>query len=191
MKLIFVSFLVLIADQLSKLYVRGFSVPWFDFTHYGLPQSQSIPVIGNLFYITPVENPGIAFGIDFGPEFKIILSIFTILATGGLVYYFFRIKDYNFNFRFGVALILGGAFGNLTDRVFYGWLYGYGSILSGKVVDFLDVRLFSFFLLNDTFGIYVFNLADVAITIGVGMLIVSLLRSNGSKEVSEAGSNLV
>ncbi|GBD88658.1 lipoprotein signal peptidase [bacterium BMS3Abin03] len=193
MKLLFISFLIFLADQFSKLYVKGFNFPLFDFSHAGLPQSRSIPLIHNFFYITPVENPGIAFGLDFGPQFKLIISIFTILATLGLFVYFVKIKRHNFNHRFAVALILGGAFGNLTDRIFYGMLYGYGSLLSGSVVDFLDLRLFTFFLLNKTFGIYVFNLADVAITIGVSLLIFSLIKDRKTKlkELSEAESTIV
>ena len=167
MKFLIVSFLILLADQISKFYVKGFYLPLFDFEHLGLPQSRSIPVIDKLFYITPVENPGIAFGIDFGPEFKIIVSVITIIATLALAIYFFSIKKEDVFIRLSVAVILGGAMGNLIDRVFYGYIYGYASILSGNVVDFLDLRLFSFFLMNKTFSIYVFNIADIAITVGV------------------------
>ena len=167
MKLLFVSFLILLTDQISKFYVKGFYLPLFDFEHSGLPQNRSIQVIDKLFYITPVENPGIAFGIDFGPEFKTFISAITILATLGLAIYFFSFKKEEVFIRLSVAVILGGAMGNLVDRVFYGYLYGYASILSGNVVDFLDLRLFSFFLMNKTFSIYVFNIADIAITIGV------------------------
>ena len=89
MKLIFISLLILITDQVSKIYIKGFYLPLFDFEHSGLQQSRSIPIIDQLFYITPVENPGIAFGLDFGPEFKTIFSIVTIVATLALLVYFF------------------------------------------------------------------------------------------------------
>lgn len=167
MKLLFVSFLILLADQISKFYVKGFYLQLFDFEHSGLPQNRSISVIDKLFYITPVENPGIAFGIDFGPEFKTFISVITIFATLALAIYFFSIKKEDMFIRLSVAVILGGAMGNLIDRIFYGYIYGYASILSGNVVDFLDLRLFSFFLMNKTFSIYVFNVADIAITLGV------------------------
>ena len=167
MKLLFVPFLIILADQISKFYVKGFYLKLFDFEHLGLPQNRSIPVIDKLFYITPVENPGIAFGIDFGPEFKTTISVITILATLGLAIYLFSFKKEEVFIRLSVAVILGGAMGNLIDRVFYGYFYGYASILSGNVVDFLDLRLFSFFLMNKTFSIYVFNIADIAITVGV------------------------
>jgi len=68
LKLIFISILILLADQFSKIYVKGFYFPLFDLEHSGLASSKSIPVINKFFYITPVENPGIAFGIDLGPE---------------------------------------------------------------------------------------------------------------------------
>ena len=167
MKLLFVSFLILLADQISKFYVKGFYLQLLDFEHSGLPQNRSIPVIDKLLYITPVENPGIAFGIDFGPEFKTIISVITIIATLALAIYFFSFKKEEVFIRLSLAVILGGAMGNLIDRVFYGYFYGYASILSGNVVDFLDLRLFSFFLMNKTFSIYVFNIADIAITVGV------------------------
>ena len=167
MKLLFVPFLIILADQISKFYVKGFYLKLFDLEHLGLPQNRSIPVIDKLFYITPVENPGIAFGIDFGPEFKTTISVITILATLGLAIYLFSFKKEEVFIRLSVAVILGGALGNLIDRVFYGYFYGYASILSGNVVDFLDLRIFSFFLMNKTFSIYVFNIADIAITVGV------------------------
>ena len=183
MKLLFVSFLIVLADQISKFYVKGFYLPLLDFEHSGLPQSRSIPVIDKLFYITPIENPGIAFGIDFGPEFKTIISVITIIATFALAIYFFSIKKEDISIRFSVAVILGGAMGNLIDRVFYGYIFGYASILSGNVVDFLDLRLFSLFLMNKTFSIYVFNIADIAITFGVFALLYAI-----SKKRKEIGS---
>jgi len=176
LKLLFVSFLILIADQISKLYVKGFYLPLLDFEHSGLPQSRSIPVIDKLLYITPIENPGIAFGIDFGPEFKTLISVITIFATLALAIYFFSIKKEDMFIRLSVAVILGGAMGNLIDRVFYGYIFGYASILSGNVVDFLDLRLFSFFLMNKTFNIYVFNIADIAITVGVLALLYAITK---------------
>ena len=184
MKLLFVSFLILLADQLSKFYVKGFYLKLFDFEHLGLPQNRSIPVIDKLFYITPVENPGIAFGIDFGPEFKTTISVITILATLGLAIYLFSFKKEEVFIRLSVAVILGGAMGNLIDRVFYGYFYGYASILSGNVVDFLDLRIFSFFLMNKTFSIYVFNIADIAITVGVFAFLYAI--SKKRKEIRTA-----
>lgn len=189
MKLLFVSFLILITDQLTKFYVKGFYLPVFNLDHSGLPQSRSITVIDRLFYITPVENPGIAFGINLGADFKMLLSVFTIIATIGLFLYFMKIRKEDFVFRLSVAIILGGAAGNLIDRIFYGYIYGYASILSGNVVDFLDLRIFNFFLINRTFNVYVFNVADIAITIGVITLLYALSKKRkvvGRAEISGA-----
>ena len=176
MKLIFVSILILLADQFSKIYVKGFYLPLINLEHSGLANSKSIPIIDKFFYITPVENPGIAFGIDLGPEVKTFVSILTIIATLGLIVYLFRIRKEDLFSRLSITIILGGALGNLTDRIFYGYFYGYGSLLSGNVVDFLDLRIFRFFLLNKFFGIYVFNIADVAIILGVVTLLFALSR---------------
>lgn len=178
MKLISISFLILLTDQISKIYVKGFYFPFLNLVHNGLPKSKSIPVINKFLYITPVENPGIAFGIDLGPDFKTIISVFTIVATIGLLIYFFRIRKSDFLMRFSVAVILGGALGNLVDRIFYGYFYGYGNLFSGNVVDFLDLRLFGFFFMNRTFGVYVFNIADVAITLGVGIMLFALAKKH-------------
>ncbi len=186
MKVLIISFLILLADQISKFYIKGFYLPLFDFEHSGLPKSRSIPVIDKLFYITPVENPGIAFGIDFGPEFKTIVSVITIIATLALVIYFFSIKKEDVFIRLSVAVILGGAMGNLIDRVFYGYIYGYASLLSGNVVDFLDLRLFSFFLMSRTFSIYVFNIADIAITLGVFALLYAITKKRKEIRTTES-----
>jgi len=189
LKLLFVSFLILITDQLTKFYVKGFYLPVFNLDHSGLPQSRSITVIDRLLYITPVENPGIAFGINLGADFKMLLSVFTIIATIGLFLYFMKIRKEDFVFRLSVAIILGGAAGNLIDRIFYGYIYGYASILSGNVVDFLDLRIFNFFLINRTFNVYVFNVADIAITIGVITLLYALSKKRkvvGRAEISGA-----
>lgn len=188
MKLLIVSFLILVTDQLSKLYVKGIYLPVLNLNHSGLPQSRSISVIDKLLYITPVENPGIAFGIEFGPGSKVILSVFTLIATVGLLIYFVRIKQTDITTRLSVAVILGGAFGNLIDRIFYGYIYGYASILSGNVVDFLDLRLFSHFIMNKTFNVYVFNFADIAITFGVIGLLYALSKKRKESEKPEVSS---
>ena len=188
MKLLIVSFLILITDQLSKFYVKGIVLPLFNLDHSGLPQSRSIAVIDKLFYITPVENPGIAFGIEFGPDFKMILSVITIIATIGLLVYFIKIKQKDIFTRLSVAIILGGAFGNLVDRIFYGYMYGYASILSGNVVDFLDLRIFSLFMMNKTFNVYVFNFADIAITVGVIGLLYALFKKRKETDRTEVSN---
>jgi signal peptidase II len=136
-------------------------------------EGQRIPVLGNLFNLTFIENSGIAFGINFGIEFKLFLSLFTILAVIGLIIYLITIKEKPLSWRLSVALILGGAAGNLIDRVFYGIFYGYSNLFYGRVVDFLDIRIFNLLLFNKTLGNYVFNFADAAVTAGVILLLIA------------------
>lgn len=171
MKVLFVSFFIVIADQLSKLFIKGFSIPFLKLNFLGLQPGQRIPVIDGLFNITLVENPGIAFGINFGADFKILISLFTLMASVGLLLYLLRNKEKSFGFRLSLALILGGAVGNLIDRIFYGIIYGYAPLLYGKVVDFFDFRMFNLFIFNKTFGNYVFNVADISVTAGVILLL--------------------
>ena len=174
MKVIFISFLVILFDQTAKLFVKGFNIPFLGIQRESFNNGMTYPLIDDLFHITMVENPGIAFGLTFGPDSKTLISFFTIAASAALLVYFFIIKDKNLSLRLSIAIIIGGAFGNMIDRIFYGYFYGYAPIMEGKVVDFLDLRLFSTFLFNQSFGAYVFNFADVAITIGVLLLLFNL-----------------
>ncbi len=171
LKVLLVSFCVVIIDQLSKLFVKGFSIPVLKLNFSGIHTGQRIPIVDGLFSITFVENPGIAFGINFGSNFKILISLFTLAASVGLLIYLLKNREKSFNFRLSLALILGGAAGNLIDRIFYGVFYGYAPLLYGKVVDFLDFRMFNLFIFNRTFGNYVFNFADVSVTAGVILLL--------------------
>ncbi len=150
---------IFIIDQLTKLLAIHFLKP------YG-----SLPIIGDFFRLTYVENHGMAFGIEI-PN-KILLNIFSITAAGVIFYYLFLLRDHIF-LRIAFAAILGGAFGNLTDR-----------FLRGKVVDFLDLEFFDIHFSGITFfwweipqfSLYrwpVFNVADVAVTIGMAIVILT------------------
>lgn len=133
---------------------------------------QMIPVIDDFFRITFVENPGMAFGYDPGDSFKLLISIFSLLASIGLVYYLFVIKDRSWSLRIAIALILGGAVGNLIDRTFYGVFYNYAPVFYGKVVDFFDFNFFDFTLFGRSYDRWpVFNIADASVTIGVLILL--------------------
>ncbi|MDR3665738.1 MAG: signal peptidase II [Ignavibacteriaceae bacterium] len=186
MKVLFVSLAVLIIDQFSKFYIKGFSFPFLKIHHSGMYQGQRHPLWGDLFNITFVENSGIAFGLSFGDEFKVMVSLFTIAAGIALFYYLLRIKDKPLSLRLSVALIIGGALGNLIDRIFYGVFYGYSSLFYGRVVDFFDIRIFNLLLFDKTIGNYVFNFADVAVTTGV----ILLMFVYGKKESEEGVKNL-
>ena len=133
---------------------------------------QRIPVIGNFFQITFVENPGMAFGIELGLGAKLWISIFSIAASIGLLYYLYSVRNQSLSLRFSLALILGGAFGNLIDRVFYGVFYSYGPLFYGKVVDFLDFDFFHLNLFGRSYERFpIFNVADMAVSTGVIILL--------------------
>jgi len=167
LKVIIISFLVLFADQFSKLYIKGFVIPFFDQGSSGLSLGESIPLINNFIHITLIENPGMAFGFDPGSEYKLWILLFSLTASVGLLVYFYIVRNKTLILRVAVALILGGAIGNLIDKMFYGVLFDYAPLFYGKVVDFIDLRLFSIFILNKSYGVYIFNFADLAITAGV------------------------
>ena len=114
----------------------------------------TIPLIGDFFHITYVQNRGIAFGIFQG---KVdIISIATVIAIIGIVIYFLvNVKKSSFFERAAYIFIIAGAVGNMIDR-----------LMRGYVVDMLDFRgIWSF----------VFNIADVYINLGVIILLLDLL----------------
>ena len=111
----------------------------------------SFPIIQDVFHITFVLNPGAAFGILANQQFFFIgIGIAILLAA---VYYYPMLKKQDIWIRYGAALLLGGAVGNLIDRIRY-----------GVVIDFFDFRIWP-----------VFNVADIAIVVGVGCIIYALL----------------
>ena len=124
-------------DQWSKWLIR---------TNFSLYQSE--PIIQDFFHLTYVTNEGMAFGLEL-PGGKLILLVLTIILTIFLAVYLWNEKDGHPLNKYGLALILSGAIGNLIDRAYF-----------GKVVDFLD------FMIGD-FHWYVFNIADSAVTIGM------------------------
>ncbi|MBI5149877.1 MAG: signal peptidase II [Candidatus Omnitrophica bacterium] len=126
---------VIITDRLTKIFFSGL-----------LALGESLPVIPRVFHITLVHNTGIAFGFfkDQGIVFIIVPVIAVILLVFNIYYY--RQNNTVIDRRYVVAFcfILGGALGNLFDRMVFGY-----------VIDFIDLRVWP-----------VFNIADSAITIG-------------------------
>ena len=172
MKALYLSLTVVLADQITKLLVKGFSIPFLGINYDGMYLGQMISVFGDFFRITFVENPGMAFGYDPGSSFKLIISLFSLLASIGLVFYLFAIRDKSLSLRIAIALILGGAIGNLIDRTFYGVIFDYAPLFYGKVVDFFDFDFFNFTLFGRSYDRWpVFNIADAAVTIGVLILV--------------------
>ena len=173
MRVLYISLFVVIIDQVTKLIVKGFSIPFLNISHEGMYHGQKIPVWGDFFQFTFVENPGMAFGIDLGDGFKLWISLFSIVASIGLLYYLFTVRNQSRSLRVSLALILGGAFGNLIDRVFYGVFYGYAPLFYGKVVDFFDFDFFDFEIFNRSYDRWpIFNIADLAVSIGVIILLI-------------------
>lgn len=163
---------ILTLDQATKLFIKG--VPALGFS--GLPYGMSYPVLGDFFRITYIENPGMAFGIE--PGGKIPLAAFSIIAAVILSIILWRLRASPSPLRWPLALILGGATGNLIDRMFYGVFYHEGPLFFGRVVDFLDVDFFHVKIF--AFELHrwpVFNVADSAVSIGVVALAIVLART--------------
>jgi len=172
LKVLYVTLIVFLTDQISKLAVKGFSIPSLNFNWEGMDYGQSINVIGDFLRITFVENSGMAFGLEVGVVQKFFLTIFTFIAAIGLFYYLYKSKERDFPLRLGLALILAGALGNLIDRAFYGIIFNYAPILYGRVVDFIQVEFWDFTLFGNTYETWpIFNIADSAVTIGVAIIL--------------------
>lgn len=179
MKVLFLSLGVILADQVSKFYIKGIEIPSLNFSWSGMYPGQSIPVIGDFFKITFIENPGMAFGFNPGIDFKLWISIFSLIASIGLLVYLFMAKKNSLSLRIALALILGGAVGNLIDRAFYGLIYDYAPVFYGRVVDFLDFDFFNFSIFGRNYDRWpIFNLADSSVTVGVLILILFYKRQN-------------
>jgi len=169
MSVLVVSLLIVVSDQASKLLIRGVQIPALGIFWQGIPYGTSVPVLGDFFRLTYIENSGMAFGIDVGG--KIFFSLFSLVASIALIAYLYRVRTAPLGFRLSLAMILGGAVGNLIDRMFYGIIFGYGQLFGGRVVDFFDVDFFTIDLLGYHLSrFWVFNVADASVTIGVILL---------------------
>lgn len=191
MKIISFSFILFFIDQISKLIVKGFSLPLFNLNFGGFSPGESQPVISNILHITLVENPGIAFGIDPGESLRDLILIITILTCISFFIYLLVAKKAELKNKIAIALILAGAAGNLFDRIFYGIFYNYAPLFQGNVVDFLDLRIFRLFIFNEIHGNYVFNFADVSILSGVILLVSIIMGSKKQKEIKKLVPQIV
>ena len=143
-----IGILVFIIDQLVKHLV-------VSTMHLG----QSLPVIKGIFHITYVLNPGAAFGMLEHQRWFFILVALAAVLLGAAFYK--KLQQESFLMRSGAGLLLGGAVGNLADR-----------IQSGLAVDFLDFRIWP-----------VFNIADIAICAGAGILIFDIWQRRNEDEI--------
>ena len=194
MKVLYLSLIVLLTDQLSKFYIKGISIPFLNLNLKGMHFGDSIPVIGDFFRITFTENPGMAFGFDPGSDFKLLISIFSLVASVGLLIYLFISRNKSLSLRIAIALILAGAVGNVIDRMFYGLIYDYAPLFYGKVVDFFDFDFFNFTLLGRSYDRWpIFNIADASVSIGVFILLFFYEQhqedDKKTKEITEAATS--
>jgi signal peptidase II len=170
-RVLFLSAMIVLADQLTKLLVKGAAIPWLGIAWPGLPYGTSRPVLGDLLRLTYIENPGMAFGIDLGG--KPWFALFSVAASAAIIWYLYRMRTERLGFRIALAMILGGAVGNLIDRILYGVLFDTAPLLYGRVVDFIDVDFFDVTLWGYHISRWpVFNIADACVTMGVILLLV-------------------
>ena len=134
---------IFIIDQLTK---------WCVFNYMNL--YQSIPIIQDFFYLTYVTNDGMAFGLSL-PGGQITLTVLSVFMTLVLVYFFWLERNSHLIMKLSLSLIISGALGNLVDR-----------ILAGKVVDFLHIKIGSYW------EWYIFNIADTSVSIGMVLFII-------------------
>ncbi len=180
--------IVLFIDQLSKIYIK---------TNFVYGEPGQIDVF-NWFKILLIENEGMAWGTKIPGEYgKLFLTVFRILAVVGIGYWLYDSSEkHSSNYLMvAIALIFAGAMGNIIDSVFYGVIFDdsfnhlatlfsdnpYGTWFHGKVVDMLYFPIWEGQLPSwlpiwggDEFKFFnaIFNVADVAISVGVGILIV-------------------
>lgn len=146
-----VTAVIIVLDQATKLLV-----------HSRMALHESIPVFPSFFQLTYIRNPGAAFGIFAGMDSGFRTTFFVLISIAALVFLgnlYLKIPRDSLMGRFSVSLIIGGAVGNLVDRIRF-----------GEVVDFLD-----FFIGRHHWP--AFNVADSAISVGVGLLILHFIRS--------------
>lgn len=172
MRILYLTLAVIVADQISKFYIKGISIPALNIKFEGMYLGESISVIGDFFRITFTENPGMAFGFDPGSDFKLFISVFSLVASIGLLVYLFTVRKKSLSLKIAIALILGGAVGNVIDRMFYGIIFDYAPLFYGKVVDFFDFDFFNFSIFGRSYDRWpIFNIADAAVSIGVLILL--------------------
>lgn len=173
MVVLYITAIIVVLDQLTKFLVKGGIIPLLNIHAQGMTYGESINVFGDFFKLTFVENQGLAFGIDVNNSSKLILTLFHLVASVGILYYMWKSKDQKLIVRIALAFILGGAIGNFIDRAFYGVFYGYAPLFYGRVVDFLNVDFFDFTIFGRTFDRWpIFNIADSAISVGVVFLLI-------------------
>ena len=153
---------VILVDQICKIIVLN-----------TMTLGMSIPLLGDWLKFTFTENPGMAFGMRFGPP--AMITIFSILATFLIIIYLFKIGSIYRPYQTSLSFVLGGALGNIIDRVFYGAILYDEPLFLGKVVDFIHVNVWRGYVPDGIpfiGGSYmalfpIWNVADMSIVLGV------------------------
>lgn len=153
--LLFLGGLVLLVDLFSKSIVSRI-----------LPLGRSLEVLDGLLRITPIRNKGAIFGLSLGDSTGSILLFISSLAVFFIIVSYFRLPITSKWYGYGLVLILSGALGNLTDR-----------LTLGEVRDFIDIGV-------GDLRWPIFNVADLAVTVGAVLLAVELLGQGREKEAS-------
>ena len=147
--LVVVFCVVFFFDQITKAYV-----------HRTLHKFQSVEIVKNFFHITHVRNTGAAFGLLAGPAHPLRTALFVVIsgvAIGAIFLIYRRIEDDDTLHALAFSLLLGGAAGNLVDRI---WM--------GHVIDFLDFHWYGHHW-------PAFNFADSAICGGIGLILLNMV----------------
>ncbi|HUF46550.1 MAG TPA: signal peptidase II [Vicinamibacterales bacterium] len=143
---------LIVLDQITK-YAITMTIPLYG----------SVTVIPDLLNLVHVRNPGVAFGFlnNLDPAYqKLVTSLLALTALVGIAYYARQVRPEEWLARLGLSVILGGALGNLFDR-----------LRQGFVTDFMDVYW-------GTWHFWAFNVADASITIGAILVFADLLLVN-------------
>ena len=151
-----VSFVIVLSDQIAKILILQ-----------NLHENEAISIIGNFLYFRFIYNQGGAWGTSIGPSW--VYTILSIVALVLIVKYFIGAKSAGKIDKISLAIIFGGAVGNLIDRIIY-----------GKVVDFIDMDIPDIPFLN-LYRWFTFNIADAAITIGLVIFAFSLFLNKEDK----------
>lgn len=156
-KYVLIFVLIIIADQVSKFFIKA---------NFELQPYKAIKVIKDIITLRYVQNQGAVWGLFSDPAHSIIPKIITGLSLVALVvvlYYFLKLKSECAWELTSLSFIIGGAVGNVTDR-----------LIQGYVVDFLDVKIINYHWPT-------FNIADSFISMGVVLLVLSIWRGKCSQ----------
>ncbi len=158
-----IPFLIILLDQATKLLILN-----------NFAEGEAVSIIGDLLYFQFVYNEGGAMGTNLGPSW--LYTILTLAALVLIIRYFITDKSDGVSIKLPLALIFGGAVGNLIDRIRF-----------GKVIDFIDVDIPDMPFIGITRW-WTFNIADAAITCGLAIFVIGIFLKKKQNVASVADS---